>query len=135
MQKLSAGVGFWDEPEKAQSVMQQLADLQVEVDEWRGMAAKVDDLCELLDLAEMEGDESLIEEITSEAAELEAKLSGMRLALLMSGEHDRRDAIMSISAGAGGTESQDWTEMLLRMYLRWAERRGYAAEVPLKNPR
>jgi len=80
-------------------------------------------------MAQAEGDDSMMREIASDAAGLRAKLSEMRLRLMMSGEHDGRDAILSIYAGAGGTESQDWTEMLLRMYLRWAGRRGLASEI------
>jgi len=96
---------------------------------WRALEAKAQELDELLDLAEAEGDETLMAEIAEEMAALQAKLDKMRLRLLMSGPHDERDAILSIYAGAGGTEAQDWAEMLLRMYLRWAERRGFTAEI------
>jgi peptide chain release factor 2 len=109
--------------------MQQLAALKDEVGEWRGLATKADELSELLDLAQAEADQSLLDEISHEVEALEANLAGLRLRLLMSGPHDGRDAIMSIYAGAGGTESQDWTSMLLRMYLRWAERHGMTTEI------
>jgi len=109
--------------------MQQIAALEAEANAWRGLAHKADELMELVELAQDEGDESLSGEISSEAAALQGQLADMRLRLLMSGAHDRYDAILSIYAGAGGTESQDWAQMLLRMYLRWAERRGFAAEI------
>lgn len=129
LQRRSADPRFWDNPDQAQATMQQLSSLQSRVSAWRDLASQVDELAELSAMAEAEGDESMMGEIASEAAGLRAKLSEMRLRLMMSGEHDGRDAILSIYAGAGGTESQDWTEMLLRMYLRWAGRRGFASEI------
>jgi peptide chain release factor 2 len=122
-------VGFWDDPEQAQAVMQQLAGLESDVKEWREIASRVEDLSELLELAEMEGEEDVIAEIASETDRLAQKLARMRVEVMLSGPHDSKDAILSIYAGAGGTESQDWAEMLLRMYLRWAERRGFEAEI------
>ena len=121
--------GFWENQEHAQTVMRELATLESDVSEWESISGKVTDLSELLAIAQAEAETALIEEIASETADLRDQLAHMRLKLLMSGEHDRRDAILSIHAGAGGTESQDWTEMLLRMYLRWAERRGFSSEV------
>ena len=109
--------------------MQKIATLESEVNEWRSLMRKADELAELLELAQDEGEEALLAELSAEAAALQAQLTNMRLRLLMSGEHDERDAILSIYAGAGGTESQDWAQMLLRMYLRWAERRGFVAEI------
>lgn len=109
--------------------MQQLVVLKSETATWRGMAAKAAELQELFELALAEGDQKMLEEIAPEVASLENRLADMRLQLLMSGPHDACDAIMSLYAGAGGTESQDWTAMLLRMYLRWAERHNFAAEI------
>lgn len=109
--------------------MQKIATLEAEVNDWRGLMRKAEELVELLELAESEGDGSLMTELSAEVAALQERLTTQRLRLLMSGEHDERDAIMSIYAGAGGTESQDWAQMLLRMYLRWAERRGFVAEI------
>ena len=109
--------------------MQRLSALESVVCEWREVDLKVTEISELLELAQAEGEDSLMEELTLETLALQAKLGNMRLQLLMSGDHDARDAILSIYAGAGGTESQDWAEMLLRMYLRWAERRGFAATI------
>ena len=109
--------------------MQELSALESIVNAWDSMRAQATELCELLDLAQGEEETTLIEEITTETAALAHKLDRMRLDVLMSGKHDARDAILSIYAGAGGTESQDWAEMLLRMYLRWAERRGFSTAI------
>jgi len=129
LRKQSAKAGFWDNPESAQAVMQELSALESRVDVWHSMRTKVNELCELLDLAEGEGETALVEEIAAETVDLASKLDLMRLNVLMSGVHDARDAILSIYAGAGGTESQDWSEMLMRMYLRLAERRRFSAEI------
>jgi peptide chain release factor 2 len=109
--------------------MQQLSALQGEVNEWRGLERKARELAELLELAEGEGDQTLLGEITTDATALQQTLAERHRDLMFSGPHDHRDAIMTISSGAGGTESQDWAEMLLRMYLRWAERHGYQTEL------
>jgi peptide chain release factor 2 len=105
--------------------MQELAALQEEIEPWNVMAQRVADG---LELAQLE-DESLVEELTAEAAELEQELARMEFYLLFAGPHDRGDAILAIHAGAGGTDAQDFAEMLQRMYLRWAETRGYRAEL------
>ena len=105
--------------------MRHLSDAREQVDAWRGAETKARETLELLDLAEAEGDEALAAAIAADIDELAARTDSMELALALSGQYDRRDAILAIHAGAGGTDSQDWTEMLLRMYLRWAEKRGY----------
>jgi peptide chain release factor 2 len=105
--------------------MRQLAEQKRVVERWRGVEKAAADAAELVALE----DESLTEEIESEVNKLAALLDEMELERAFSGDYDRRNAILSIHAGAGGTESQDWAQMLMRMYLRWAERRGYKAEV------
>jgi peptide chain release factor 2 len=105
--------------------MRQLAEQKRVVERWRGMEAKVAETSELVSL----GDESLQADIEAEVEELASQLDGMELEAAFSGDYDARNAILSIHAGAGGTESQDWAQMLMRMYLRWAERRHYQAEV------
>ena len=127
--KESAAVGFWDEPERAQATMQQLALLREEVSVWRELASRVADLQSLLELAIADDDETMLGEITPEAEKVATELNRLEFRLLLSGEHDRNDAILAIHAGAGGTEAQDWTEMLLRMYLRWAERQDFKTEI------
>ncbi len=125
----SAEPGFWDDPAAAQETMQRLAELEEHVHRWRAVDAKINELQELLELAEAEQDDGLNEEIRAEMEALASTLAEMRMELLLSGPHDARDAILSIYAGAGGTEAQDWAEMLLRMYLRWAERHKFEAEI------
>jgi len=104
--------------------MRRLADAREQVEVWRGAETKARETLELLNLAEAEDDEALAAAVAADIDELAAQLEGMELALALSGQYDRRDAILAIHAGAGGTDSQDWTEMLMRMYLRWAEKRG-----------
>jgi len=106
-----------------------LASLREEVDIWRELANRVTDLQSLLELTVADDDETMLDEITAEAEKVEAELGRLEFHLLLSGKHDRNDAILAIHAGAGGTEAQDWTEMLLRMYLRWAESRGFQTEI------
>jgi len=127
LEKRSAEPDFWLNQTEAQSVMRQLAELKKVVSEWREVEKKVADAAELLTLAEE--DASLEPEVESELAAVATRLEELELETAFSSEYDARNAILSIHAGAGGTESQDWTEMLMRMYLRWAERHGYEAEI------
>jgi peptide chain release factor 2 len=106
-------------------VMKKLADLREEVEDWRGFQKRVQDT---LELAEM-GDESLRPELEPETNTLETELAKRELTAQLSGPYDRGNALLSINAGAGGTDSQDWAAMLERLYLRWAERRKYDAEI------
>jgi peptide chain release factor 2 len=105
--------------------MLKLAEQKRVVERWRGMEKQASDIAELVSL----GDNSLGPEIQSEVEELTSRLEELELGAAFSSEYDSRNAILSIHAGAGGTESQDWAQMLMRMYLRWAERHGYKAEV------
>ena len=109
--------------------MRRLAERKRAVERWRGLEKRVAETAELMSLAEEEEDAQLEVGIQSEIDKIASELDGLELELAFSGEYDERNAIVSIHAGAGGTESQDWAEMLMRMYLRWAERRGYKAEV------
>ena len=109
--------------------MQELAVLREEVEGWRGLAHRVVDLLGLLELAVADGDENLLSEIAADTRALEAELERREFLLHLSGPYDQRDAILAIHAGAGGTESQDWAQMLLRMYLRWAEGRGFKTQI------
>jgi peptide chain release factor 2 len=105
--------------------MRQLAEQKKVVERWRGMEKRASEVAEIISL----GDDSLEAEIEAELEELASRLDEMELEAAFSGEYDSRNALLSIHAGAGGTESQDWAQMLMRMYLRWAERRRYKAEV------
>lgn len=109
--------------------MRQLGGLKETVGTWRSLEKRVDDLLEMVELAIEENDPAVAEDIRKEMVQLASQLEDLKTRLLLNGEHDRRDAILSIHAGAGGTEAQDWAEMLLRMYTRWAERRGYQTEI------
>ncbi len=105
--------------------MQRLSGLKDEVERWRSLSQRVRDTRELGSL----GDESLSGELEAETEKLEREIDRLEFLLLFSGPRDREDAILSIHAGAGGTDAQDWTEMVLRMYLRWAESNGYKTDV------
>jgi len=114
--------------------MRQLAGQKRLVQKWRDMEAKIAGLGELVSIALKEADTSLREELQSDIDEVASHLDEMELEEAFTGEYDARNAILVVHAGAGGTESQDWAEMLLRMYLRWAERRGYKTEVLDTSP-
>ena len=109
--------------------MRQLSATRDIVQTWRGLGKKATELREMANMALEEEEHSLQEEIEKETERLTVQLDELELRLMMSDEYDARDAILAIHAGAGGTESQDWAEMLLRMYLRWAENHRYKTEV------
>ncbi len=109
--------------------MQRLSAARDHAATWRGLERRARDLAELVTLAIAEGDESIAPAAEQDLAALEKELQAREFELQLSGEYDQRSAILAVHAGAGGTESQDWAEMLFRMYLRWAERRGYGTEV------
>ena len=127
LEKRAAQPDFWLEQTEAKRVMRQLAEHKKVVERWRGLEKKVADIAESLPLAEEEA--SFQEEIEAEIEDVALQLDELELEMAFSSEYDARNAILTIHAGAGGTESQDWAEILLRMYLRWAERRGYQAEI------
>ena len=112
--------------------MRRLVEQKKLVDRWREVEKKVADMAELFSLAEE--DTSLRREVESETDKLLSQLDALELEMAFSSEYDARNAILAIHAGAGGTESQDWAQMLLRMYLRWAERRGYKTEILDTSP-
>jgi len=132
LEKQSSQPDFWNDQTNAQNVMRQLAEHNKVVQRWRELEKKTADIAELISLAEE--DASLQAEIQSELDELSTHLDELEFQLAFSSEYDVRNAILAIHAGAGGTESQDWAEMLMRMYLRWTERRGYKAEVLDTSP-
>lgn len=129
MEAKASSPDFWTDQALAQVSMQRLGALREVVELWRGLERQADELGELAGLARGEGDISLDVEMEAEIEKLAAHLDDLEFQLHFSGEHDRRNAILAVHAGAGGTESQDWAEILLRMYLRWAERRGFQTEV------
>ncbi|MCK4697389.1 MAG: peptide chain release factor 2 [Dehalococcoidia bacterium] len=125
---------FWQDQERAQGVMRQLGELKGEVEKWRIMERRVSELLELADLVAAGEEPALEAEIAAEAERVAAQFEEIEFELLLSGEYEKRNAFLAVHAGAGGTEAQDWAEMLLRMYLRWAERRGYQAGVIEVSP-
>jgi peptide chain release factor 2 len=129
LEQAAAAPDFWDDPSAAQVAMQDLSNLNSEVDQWRNLQKRVADDLVLLDLAEADEDESMAAEIDAEASALEAQLGRYEFELVLSGPHDRGPAILALHAGAGGTDAQDFVEILLRMYLRWAEKQGYRTEI------
>lgn len=129
LQKESVAPDFWNDQARAQAYMRRLSSLEDEVTTWRNLSRRVTDALDLVELAELDGDESMAGELLAEVETIENMLEKLEFQLLLSGKHDQDDALLSIHAGAGGTESQDWAEMLLRMYLRWAEANGYRTEI------
>lgn len=121
--------GFWNDNETAQKVQQKRSQLQKTVTVWNDLNKECEDLGAMIELAEEDEDESLNAEIGTADTELKEKIQQTELQAMLSGESDLNNAIMTINSGAGGTESQDWAQMLLRMYTRWAERNGYKAEI------
>jgi peptide chain release factor 2 len=120
---------FWNDSREAKRVLRAADGLREELDAWNGLISRADDLAELAELAAEGDDDDLEAEVGIEYAAVEADYERKRTSLLFSGEYDDSDAFISISAGAGGTEATDWAEMLLRMYLRWCERRGFGTEI------
>jgi len=121
--------GFWDDPEQAAKVSQERNRFRAEVDGWRTLSRAVDDCAVADQLLEEEDDPELRRDTEARLGAVETGVRGIEFQKMLSGPSDEGNAIVSVNAGAGGTEAQDWVEMLLRMYLRWAEKRGYEAEV------
>lgn len=115
--------------ETAQEVLKRRAQLQVPLDRWQKLAEQVRDAIGLLELAMEEDDAEVVQEVHTEASKLVAEVAHFELEAMLCGDMDESNAILSIHPGAGGTESQDWAEMLVRMYVRWAETHGYTYEI------
>ena len=121
----SAADGFWNDVENSQKVMQKINQLKSKCEKFRKLESGWDDLMTLCQMGIEEDDDSLLEELTEEYDSFEKALEEARLATLLTGEYDANNAILNFHAGAGGTEAQDWTQMLYRMYTRWAERHNF----------
>jgi peptide chain release factor 2 len=124
-----AQAGFWDDPEAAQGVIRKLNSIRHPLTGWRKVSEALDDLSVLLELGLAENDADTIGEVKTELITLDQAVEALELATLLSGDHDSSDAYLSIHSGAGGTESQDWVEMLFRMYSRWAEEQGFDLDI------
>ena len=129
-----SAAGFWDDQDAARRVSTEHAQLGDDVAIVDGLDTQVSDLETLVELAREESDDSLEPEVDDGMRALAARLDELELRSLFTGAHDDRDAICTVNSGAGGTDAQDWTNMLLRMYLRWAERRGFAVEIDEVSP-
>ena len=121
--------GFWDEPETAQKTAQAVTQLKEEVETFRSLETRVEDMEVLCELALEEDDESLLPEMEETLASIRTDVEHLELGMLLNGEYDANNAILTLHAGAGGTEAQDWTSMLLRMFSLLAEREGYEVEM------
>jgi len=131
LQELEAQMGqphFWNDARAAATVSRKKATIERELQQWRDIETKMGDLDALLELAHESGDSALETELAGELNQLEPRLATLRVELLLSGELDSNNAIVAIHPGAGGTESQDWAQMLLRMYVRWAEHKKFKVE-------
>ena len=129
MLEQSGADGFWNDAESAQKVLKEEKDLRKRAENFRSLEEAHDEALVLIELAEEEGDDSLLPDIKKAAADFMASYNNLRTATLLSGEYDKNNAILSLHAGAGGTEACDWVSMLLRMYTRWADARGYSAQI------
>lgn len=120
---------FWDDATNAAKIQKEKTQLQRKLDKFRVAKDAVNDAIELYEMAKEEGDDESVESLYEDAPNLQEQIRNMEIEVLLSGESDANNAILSIHPGAGGTESQDWAEMLLRMYKNWANRRGFKVEV------
>lgn len=121
--------GFWNDQKSAQNVLQEIKKIEIWVEQFDKLKEKQKNLFEFIELAEIESDESLFDEIQKEISELDENISVLEFKSMLSGKDDDKNCIMTIHSGAGGTESQDWAEMLFRMYLRWAEQNNFQTKL------
>lgn len=129
LEKQSLEAGFWDDAQTAQGVMQQLNDLKQEFEQLDQWQQSLDDVAVLIELGEEVEDSGTLAEVESELAGVKKALDQWEIQRLLGGEYDASDAIVTINAGAGGTDAQDWADMMLRMYLRWAEQNHYKTQI------
>ncbi len=125
LQKKTEAPDFWNDNIAAQKVMQQISERNDWIDAWKNLQRTLDDAGSLIELAEESGDHTFAAEIEKELGSVERGIGDLEFRNMLSADDDERNAILTIHAGAGGTEAQDWGEMLLRMYFRWSERQGY----------
>ena len=121
--------GFWDDADKANLKMKELKNLKDTVDEMNKLSAQYEDLFTLIEMGNEENDEAMVNEIKEEYESFKEEFDALRIGTLLSDEYDGKNAILTLNAGAGGTESCDWCQMLYRMYTRWAERKGFSIDV------
>ena len=129
LERKAAEPSFWDDMENSQKVLQRTSQLKASVETYNKLQSLYEDTLTLIELAEEAGDESVYEEAAADTEQLQTRMAEVRLTTLLTGEYDSKNAILTFHAGAGGTEAQDWAQMLYRMYTRWAERHGYAYKI------
>lgn len=121
----AAAPDFWDDMEKSQKTLKKTGALKAKVESYESLKSDFDDALVMIELADEENDESLLEDCTESVSDIEKRIESLTLSTLLSGEFDNKNALLTFHAGAGGTEAMDWAEMLFRMYNRWGERHGY----------
>ena len=121
--------GFWDDPDRSQKIVVQTKLLEAKLEKYHAMTAQMEDLLTICEMALEENDDSMLPELQEGFEELSQRMEEARLETLLTGEYDGNNALMSFHAGAGGTEAQDWCQMLYRMYTRWAERHGFTYKI------
>ncbi len=125
----TAKEGFWDDIENSQKTLQKISQMKNKIEKYDGLNANFSDTLSLIEMADEEEDLTMLKEVTDMVVAFENDLAQLRLVTLLSGEYDANNAILTFHAGAGGTEAQDWNEMLVRMYTRWAERHGFKTKM------
>src|SRR6266852_2238900 len=125
----AAAPDLWSDQAAAQQVMRELSTLREELEPWIAIERRARDMLELVELAALEEDQGVLDEAEREAAGLTKEVDLLAFKLRLNAPYDRSDAIMTITVGLGGVDAQDWTEMLMRMYMRWGERRKYHVEI------
>ena len=125
----SSQPGFWDNPEESQKIVSRMGALKGKIEAYNHLNSLCDDLLTICEMAIEENDESMLEELENGYKELEEGVAEQKLSTLLTGEYDHNNALVSFHAGAGGTEAQDWCEVLYRMYTRWAERHGFTYKI------
>lgn len=129
LEKQSFEEGFWDDSDEAQKIMQKLSNLKGQIKDYEDLLSSIEDLEILIELAIEEQDYEVYKEIKENFEAISKEANEFKLSALLNGEFDKNNSILSIHSGAGGLEAQDWAEMLLRMYKRWAEQRGFKVEI------
>ncbi|MDJ0722940.1 MAG: peptide chain release factor 2 [Desulfobacterales bacterium] len=129
LESIIAGPGFWDTPEKTKPLLKERTAIAAKLDCYKGLQQDIEDSDMLLEMALEESDNDTLADIESQLRDIDARIEKFSLSLMLDGDNDANNAIVSINAGAGGTEAQDWAEMLFRMYLRWVERHGYKSDI------
>ena len=120
---------LWSDPKAAQKILQELKNTETQVKAYDSLRGQAEDISVLIDTAIEEGLESEEAELAKDISALREKISGLELSTLLGGEYDANNAILTINAGTGGTDAQDWAEILMRMYSRWAESKGYSVQI------